>query len=209
MANKTAWAYAKVINEQIPVSNKNLNSWSNLSKSVSLDNKTEPKGGGYSTFGVTTKKVKTKVKGKTKTTTKTTISKPYYLTAHDYGLNIPSNAYIKSVKFTACMKATKGTKTVVPRGRIEVNGQYHEVKESGSGKTGWHNGDYVVYQTGNFTTKYKEYSYTLDETNWKKGKFNTSLTFVAKVGAIIPKSTSDTLLFRKPITCSSIIMVSL
>lgn len=174
MANKTAWAYAKVINEQIPVSNKNLNSWSNLSKSVSLDNKTEPKGGGYSTFGVTTKKVKTKVKGKTKTTTKTTISKPYYLTAHDYGLNIPSNAYIKSVKFTACMKATKGTKTVVPRGRIEVNGQYHEVKESGSGKTGWHNGDYVVYQTGNFTTKYKEYSYTLDETNWKKGKFKVS-----------------------------------
>lgn len=175
-----AFAYAKVINEQIPV-NKSYNHWYDLSKSVSLDNTTEPTGGGYSTFTVKKTTVKIPSASKSKkgkksnlTTTKTTVNKPYYLTAHDYGLNIPKDAYIKSIRFTARMKASKGTKTVLPRGRIEVNGITHEVKESGAGKTGWHNGDYVVYKTGNFTTKWKDYTYELNRTNWEKGKFKVS-----------------------------------
>ena len=151
--SKTVTKYAQTVNAQINPNTAKREKWSNIGNAV----------------GHTSKYGSAKY---TKTTSKkaTTYNYPYKVTAHDFRFNIPSNAYITSLKVEVCMKADKGGKIPFPACGFYINDKRADVKESKK-ESGWHNGVYWVEDYTLLAKSDKIVSYVMRESVFKQGKY--------------------------------------
>lgn len=109
-------------------------------------------------------------------TKKTVYNRPYTITGHQFNLNIPSNAYVKNLRFIAHMKADTGLLANKPYANFNMYGKassskYDNTKTTG---TGWNNGYYRVYASTDLTDKWRGLHYTMTEEDIIKGGFTTS-----------------------------------
>ena len=152
----TGWKYAKNVHAQI---NPNLTErikWTDESKAIG-------KGNGYasSQYTKTTDKKGNKV-----------YNYPYKVTAHEYGLNIPSNAYIQKVSVQVNMRADKGVVSEFPSCGFFIEANHHEVVKRMKNTTGWHSGSYWVKKDTKISKTAKTVTYVMDESNFHKAKFS-------------------------------------
>ena len=128
--NETKWHYAGTVNQQKNTNQTKRIDWSNMGNAVG-------KSDNYATSQYT-KKTTTDKKTKKKTTT---YNHPWKVTAHNFDLGLPSNAYIDFVVIQVCMKSSKKGEGTFPSTGFYVNDKHTDVKDSKTA-TGWHNGTY-------------------------------------------------------------------
>ena len=170
--------YAKNVHEQDnPNAAKRIH-WSGLDKAVSHDAISKPTGSGSSYFEdyqeVLAKSGCKKTKGNPFGLCDPKIvhhyNYPYVVTAHQFDLNIPDNAYIFKVTFKVCMKVAKGVKAKAPKGIANIYGSgYYARRNTGSDGKGWINGYYHMQPDVKLSTSWKEVSYELWESNIQEG----------------------------------------
>ena len=173
--NRYIRRYAKNVHQQINPNAAKMNSWSGLTKAVSVDGVTVPSGSGSASFTDTPKTVQKKVK-KTKSNplgidvvVQHNYNYPYVVTAHQFDLNIPWNAYIYSITFKVCMKVAKGVSAKAPHCMANIYGSAYQNHLNTGSNTGWINGYYHMQPNVNLATSWKEVSYTINEANIKQG----------------------------------------
>lgn len=103
-------------------------------------------------------------------------TEPLLLTAHDFRLEVPTNAYVKNVTIEVRMKVDSSKISVnAPSAWFMVyNGTGKVTQQKTKGKTGWYNDNYRVYKSSKLSTSYQIFSYTLPGTEWNKKKFDTA-----------------------------------
>ncbi|MBQ2654081.1 MAG: hypothetical protein IJF83_11035 [Methanobrevibacter sp.] len=151
-----AYAYSQTVNAQYnPNFAKKFNDWEHEANAV----------GNTNTFA----QAKITKEG---TKDKPVFVTPLYLTAHDFRLNIPSDAYIKKLTFEVNCKVTSTkAKVKVPNVWFMFYGDTsRDVSRSAVGKTGWNNGVYRIYPSSYLSTSDKTYYYSMSEDDLKKGK---------------------------------------
>lgn len=114
---------------------------------------------------------------------------PEVLAGHDFRFDIPNGAYIKSVKFQVEMKVSNNVPVTVPKARFNIYGTAYQSKltTDKSGKTGFHNGVYIVVPSKKIATSWTKYTYTMDReaietggisaTRFNKDGFGVDLNF--------------------------------
>ena len=169
MATKKVTKLAQTVNAQINPNLPKREDWKNCDKALTDTTKT------YAVSHNTAKKLKGD---------KFSYNHPYTLTAHKFGLSIPSNAYVKSVKFLVRMRAVgkQHNNWKVPTARFNIYGSAYK-KEYDKDKDGWHDGIFYAGLKKYLSTSWQTYTYTMNETNVKKGGFKSS-NFNAEVMGI-------------------------
>ena len=170
-----SWVYAKNVNEQVnPNTAKRLH-WSNTSNAVGNSSKS-------ASAKYTKEKYTAKENGKS--VTKYKYNYPYTLTAHDFKLNIPAEAYIKKVTFQVSMRVSNDALVEFPRGLFCIYGSGWDkhIDNTKNKETGWHNGLYLVNPKKKLGTSYSTFSYEMNESDVKKGKFSVSDFNTTKMG---------------------------
>ena len=156
----TDWHYAQTVNQQINPNLPKQNRWSNIANAV-----------GYST-NYATGDFTTKTTAKDKSVL---ISKyPYTLTAHDFRLEIPDNAYIKKVEIQVRMRASdKKTGVEFPCGLMCIygGGWSNRIDTTKANETGWRNGLYFVNPKKDLSTSFNTYTYTVKGDNITKAGY--------------------------------------
>ena len=147
--------YSMTTNEQ---DNPNLivtrNHWSNMAKAVNG-------GTDFATSKYTRKGKK-----------KYTYTVPHTLTAHDFRLEIPSNAYITRVRFEVRMRTdSKKIKVKAPNAYFMIYKGTGKVTQAKTGKTGWYDSTYRVYADAYLSTSWKTFTYTMEGKEWNKMKY--------------------------------------
>lgn len=163
----TKWHYAQTVNQQINPNLTKRNKWSNVANAVGYSTN-------YATANFTTKTSTTKDKNGKKETVVTTSNYPYTLTAHDFRLDIPANAYIKKVEIQVRMKASdKKTGVEFPRGLVCIYGVgWSKHLDNTKGReTGWYNGLYFVNPKKDLSTSFDTYTYTVKGDNITKAGY--------------------------------------
>lgn len=175
MANRTTKRYAKNVHQQINPNATKRNTWTNLTKAVSVNGITTPAGSGSAAFTDTPKTVQKKVKV-TKSNplgldvvVQHTYNYPYTVAAYQFDLNIPSNAYIFKVTFKVCMKVAKGVNVKVPEAIGNLYGSGYANRLSTGSKTGWINGYYHMQPNEKLSTSWKIVEYTVNESAINQG----------------------------------------
>ena len=143
---KTNFHYAGTVNQQKNTNLKNRVDWENMGNAV----------------GKTDKYAKSHYVGsevKLLSTKKPVESNyPWKVTAHDFKLDLPQNAYIDFVVVQICMKSSKDGLAKFPSAGFYVVDNHADIKDSKT-DTGWHNG--VYWDTSNKklakTDKYETY----------------------------------------------------
>ena len=163
------WKYAQTVNEQ---SNPNtgVDKTFNTSLTNSWKNMQNANGGntGVRANGYYTKKYKTKYSYE--------YIIPRQLTAHDFRLEIPEEAYVKSVTIEVRLSVDKGIKVKAPTATFMIYGGNGNVKQlkRGTQKTGWNfEGNYAVYQDKYISTAERTFEYTIGEADWNGKKYPT------------------------------------
>ena len=100
--------------------------------------------------------------------------KPSNLSARDFDFKLPSNAYIKGIRFDVRMKATDKLDVELPYAMLCTYGKaYSEKYTYGNGySTGFYDGVYLVNSHDNISTNWTTYSFTMNETAVKKAGIN-------------------------------------
>ena len=100
--------------------------------------------------------------------------KPANLSARDFKFELPSNAYIKGIRFDVRMKASDKLDVEVPYALLCTYGKaYSEKYTYGNGySTGFYDGVYLVNDHNNISTNWTTYSFTMNETAVKKAGIN-------------------------------------
>lgn len=171
---KTFKGYSYTLHSQVNPNESVKEKWKNEANALINTDKT------YTTSHFTQKVTSKKVKKNGKTTTETVITKkrPYTITSHNYKPNIPSDACITKIKFIARMRisSSKNVEIKAPHGMFCIYGQSYEKHYDNTPKgtaDGWNNGYYWVYTDAKkLTTKWDNYTYTMDKANFDKGKFS-------------------------------------
>ena len=162
----TGWHYANVFNEQVNPNKPKQNRWTHQSHVVGHTDK-------YATSSYTLKKT-----GKTKKGDPIfTVISPYTVTAHDFKLNLPSNAVITKIEIQASVKVSKkNTGAEFPSALMCIygGGWSNRIDNTKNRETGWHNGLYFINPDKKMSTSFTNFSYTIDEKNTEKGKFKPS-----------------------------------
>ena len=152
---------AKTVNSQINPNTTQRIDWKNCDKALTNTD------GTYATSYSTRKKVKNNYVD----------NHPWTLTAHKFDLDIPSNAYVKSIKFQVRMRTKGSYKTwKYPQARFNIYGSAYSNKYDGNrvvNTTGWEKGIYFVHENKNLSSSWKTYTYTMNEANIKKGGFKS------------------------------------
>lgn len=157
MATKpNEWKYAQVVNEQ---NNPNLGEhthWANMVNAVGSDTRTWASGY-YDKKGGNT-------------------IIPQTLTAHDFNLDIPVNAYVKSVTVELCLKSSMtNLKVYAPSVHFMIYGGRKNVSGNANNErrvTGWDSyGDYAVYSNEVLSTSEKIIRYTIPESELAKRSY--------------------------------------
>lgn len=155
---------ANVFNEQ---ANPNLtvkrNNWKDSANAVGKNTK-------YAQANYTKKS--TTSKGKT--TVSYTV--PHISTAHDYRLNIPTDAYISKVTITASMRLSSSKMNVkAPMAAFMIYGGKGSVtQQTSTGKTGWYGSTYRVYPSKKLTTSWQEINYVMSGADFNKKGYSAS-----------------------------------
>lgn len=93
-------------------------------------------------------------------------TKPTTLSAHDFGLEIPNEAKVTSIKFEVRIKVSSSKLDVLaPKVRFNIYGgsTKNHPADANPSTTGWHSGHYYVYpKSTKLSTSYKTITYTLD-----------------------------------------------
>lgn len=167
MSEKPITKYATIINNQILPSTDSVKwDWRYTNRAVSEASKgKDGTDWAYSYYSKVVKK-----KGK-KTTTSYHV--PETLTAHQFWLDIPENAYIDEVRFIANYKVGKGITVKAPYVKMMIYGGDGKVSNASSGKTGWHNGTYCCYPSTVLSTKGNTINYVISGAEWNKRKYPT------------------------------------
>ena len=181
--NRYVRHYAKNVHEQVNPNAAKRNRWTGLEKSVSFNGTTAPSGSGYAAF---TDKATLKEKKVKKTKSNPlgiafdvlhTYNYPYVVTAHQFDLDIPSNAHLFKITFKVCMKVQKGTNAKAPRAIANIYGSaYHNRRNTGSSSgVGWINGYYNMKPNVKLSTSWKEVSYVMNESIINEGGITPQL----------------------------------
>lgn len=111
-----------------------------------------------------------------KGTKKYTYTVPHTLTAHDYRLEIPSNAYITRVRFEVRMKVdSKKIKVKAPNAYFMIYGNKGSVTQQKTvGKDGWYGSTFRNYADAYLTTSWKTLTYTMEGKEWNKAKYSST-----------------------------------
>lgn len=155
-------AYSQVVNAQVnPNLTKDYNDWSNMGNAVDHT----------SVFAESQYKRKGK-KGNYSYIT------PWVVTAHNFGLDIPEEAYITKVTLQVCMKVdSPKIKVHPPAAHFMVYGGTGSTsvtqQKSGSNKTGWYGSTYRVYNNKTVSTSEKVYEYEFSGKEWNKMAYPT------------------------------------
>lgn len=101
---------------------------------------------------------------------------PHIVSAHDFRLNIPENAYVKKVTIQVCMK--------VDSSKLEVNaptayfmvyeGNGKVTQQKTAKKTGWYGSTYRVYSNKKVSTSEQVFDYVFSGTEWNKMGYPTA-----------------------------------
>lgn len=172
MSKSTGWYYAKTVNEQVNPNNPKRNHWKDMANAVGNSSKTA-----YASFTRKKKTRKVNKNGKTVTKDYYVTNYPYTVTAHEFGLNIPSNAYINKVEIQVRMRKTSSkAKVEFPRGVMCIYGVgwSKHLGNTKSKETGWHNGLYLVNPKKQLATTHTNYTYTISGANISKAGFKAS-----------------------------------
>ena len=113
---------------------------------------------------------------------------PVYLTAHDFQLNIPKEAYIQKVVVQVCAKIDNSDLNVkAPSCWFMVYGGKgtKNVSEAKANKTGWHNGAYRVYSDEKLSTSEKVFDYAFTGKEWNKMGYPSTALNQSKMGVDI------------------------
>ena len=181
--NRYDLRYAMNVHEQDnPNATKRIH-WSGLNKAVSHDSTTKPTGSGSSYFEdyqevqakTGCKKTKNNPFGICEPKIVHHYNYPYVVTAHQFNLNIPNNAYIFKIVFTVCMKVAKGVKAKAPKGIANIYGSAWASRLNTGSATGWINGAYHMQPNVKLSTSWKEVKYELWESNIQEGGITPQL----------------------------------
>ncbi len=176
MDSVTRWA--KMVhgqpNPNIDIGEELRNEWFDVEKAMSSNGKVKPKGSAYSFF-------EKAYHGNEKKVFK---DRPFTFTASHFGLtdkDVPLNAYVTRVTFKVTMKVQGTIDVRVPRARFNLYGgkDIDALMEDG---TGWDGSKYNHSPTGKITTKLKEVSYTMNETEFHKAGFKVNALFSDRFG---------------------------
>ena len=102
---------------------------------------------------------------------------PQVISAHDFRLNIPSNATVTKAEFQVRMRVGSGATVEAPKCLFDIyGGAWDKKKEniSYNDESGWNNGLYQMNKTTKLATSWKTYKYTLTESIINQGKFKIS-----------------------------------
>ena len=186
--NRYIWRYAKNVHEQYNPNAEKRNHWSDLSKAVSYNGTDKPKGSGSASFTDTI--TATKVKGNevksnptgVKSGVKHTYNFPYTVTAHQYDLNLPKNAYIYKITFKVCMKADFTVNAKVPKASARIYGSAWHAHKDDKKAGGWYNGSYYMQPNVKLSSSWKEVEYVISEKVINEGGFTPELLNDAIMG---------------------------
>ena len=154
---------ATVVNEQVNPNQTVQEHWSNTAKALTRDDTT------CASASFTHKQT---ISNKSSKTYKN--NHPYTITAHDYELNLPSDAYITSIHFNVRMRVNGAGRVPIPVGRFCIYGSAWADKTDNTKtpSTGWENGVYQVYKDGTIATTWTDYTYSMHEADVIKGGFS-------------------------------------
>lgn len=152
MAIKKITKLAKTVNAQINPNLPTREGWKNCDKA--LTNTTSTYAVSHATMDKTRKK----------------FNHPYTLTAHKFELNLPSNAYVSSVKFHIRMRAVgkQHKNWKIPTARFNIYGSAYKKDYD---KGGWDDGIYYSSPKKYISNSWQTYTYTMAESDVKKGGF--------------------------------------
>lgn len=185
----------QVVNAQINPNATKRVGWTKISNT--LTNTTKTYATSYFTKTKYIKKYNEK-KVKDKKGKETTVKEPVYdykynhpqvITAHQFGLNMPTTFNAKKITFEVWMKADSGVTATPPSGRFCIYGSaWDKKRDSKTEKTSkteseWDNGLYYVHQKKKLTTTWQKYEYVMDEDDIALGGFN-KIDFNANVMGI-------------------------
>lgn len=169
MTNTTEKKYATIVNPQINPNNTQQNEWKNIHNAVGNTDL-------YATSHFTKEKVSNKDKKTGKVTTSYKYNRPYKVTAHDFKLNIPSNARIENINVAVRMKTSNDkTDSVFPAVGFYIKEGGKQVStDAGKGETGWHNGVYWVYSKKKLSSTVHSASYSMSGKEFYKGGYTVA-----------------------------------
>ena len=113
---------------------------------------------------------------------KEVVNVPYPIAFHDFGLNIPDNAKIKSITYQVRIRTSNNKLDVLaPVGSFRIYNNSIKKKDEGKGFfTGWDNGYYqIAPKSKKLSGTWQTISYTMDEdtlkdSGYKNSNFNTT-----------------------------------
>lgn len=153
--------FARIVNPQVNPNQAKRESWSNIANAVgSTTNEASSK------YTVKTSKNKNGKEVKT-------YNYPYKVTAHDFGFNIPCNAYIKKITIGVKLRTSdKNGGTSYPAVGFYIADRKASVTDSKKNTTGWHNGIYwSLKENTMLTTTPTAKAYTMERSEFLKGKY--------------------------------------
>ena len=181
------YRYSETFNHQInPNLKEKHNEWENLINAAGQEGKL------WAKSSYTRKKVTKTVNGKKVPISVDYIS-PWTCTAHDFRLNIPSQAHVKKVTVEVRMKCSAGLKVKAPSAWFMVYGGNGTVsQQTKTGKTGWYNNLYRVFLDKNLSSTATTYRYEFPESQWNKMNYPSKQLnkTVMGVDLVFPEPTS-------------------
>lgn len=184
MRQSTPPHYARVVNSQpnpnVSYKDKRIN-WTNCVNASSNNNSSKPVGSATSkytkTANYTTQSSTNKKTGKKVTKqviSSYTYKKPWTVTCHDYGLNIPNNAYVHNVTFKVRMKCTSGLNVRVPKAGFYIYHGTKAVNDNLDAIKGWKDGTYYHSPNEKLSTSWKDVTYTISGYDWNRRGYPTN-----------------------------------
>lgn len=160
--------YAQTVNPQINPNTPAHENWSNIGNAVGNSSK-------VATSRYTkTKYLKSKATKNKKAVYDYKYNYPEKLTAHDFRLNIPNNAYIQNITFEVKMKTNKSGESVFPSVGFYLRDKRANVRNVKPGKTGWHEGVYWIFSNKKLSKTSKVETYKMSESVFHKGGYSVS-----------------------------------
>ena len=180
------YKYATNITSQVNPNAKKREKWKNVANAIGNDNKTfatsqftaTSKPTHYTTK-VTYDKNGKKITKKIPDKWNVVYNHPYTLASSDFLFEIPSNAYITSVKFQVHLKVDSNVDVLAPIGNFRIGTKLYPEKfdntDTKGYSTGWNDGMYMVVPKSNkLSSKFKTVTYTMNETELKRAGHTTN-----------------------------------
>ena len=147
---------------------KNLRTdWSNNQNACSQNAAIQPNGSATSTYSwIITKE--------TKKATYFDQKIPWTYTGHDFNLNIPDCAYIKSIRYTVRMKVSGSIILDAPYARFNIYGGSKAVKTNVNNHNGWYDGFYYRNPNKALSSSWQNFEYVMSGDEFRRRGYSNS-----------------------------------